>query len=128
MKSKWLSWSTTAIVLIFVFGLFSKTSSLFLYLSDRYFLLSLILSTIGLLMLVLKDGTFDFFHYGLNRAKNYLFQQENNDVKKNRPMPASDDLHRLSQSIPSAYTACLKAGALFFVLSALCILLFYLNH
>lgn len=92
----------------------------FLFLSDSYFTMGLLLFVISLFGSVLKQGTFDFFHYSLNKAKDKLLS---NQVPKEAD---SKRLHRLSRSVPSSYIVFLKAGSLFIICSILCILIYYL--
>ena len=120
MKNKWLPISLVSMLLVLIISLFSTTSSVFLFLSDSYFTMGLLLFVIGLFGLVLKQGTFDFFHYSLNKAKDKLLS---NQVQKEAD---SKRLHRLSRSVPSSYIVFLKAGSLFIICSILCILIYYL--
>lgn len=119
MKNKWLPFSLIVILSVMIFRLFSGTQTLFLDISNGYFMISLILLVIGLFGWVLKEGTFDLFHYSLNQLKDKLFNQGNSKTNKK-------GVHYLSQAIPSTYTAFIKAGLLFLVCSILCILIYFI--
>lgn len=120
MKNKWLAISLVGILGVLIVALFSATSSVFLFLSDSYFTIGILLLIIGLFSLVLKQGTFDFFHYSLNKAKDKLFKVREQEA------PDENQLHKLSRSIPSSYTSFLKAASIFLLFSILCILIHYL--
>ena len=119
MKNKWFQISIFVFIGVILLRFFSNPQSSFLYLSNTYFLISIVLLIIGLFGLILKEGTFDLFHYSLNQVKGKFFNPENSNAKKTH-------LHRLSQAIPSAYTSFIKAGLLFLVGSILCILIYSL--
>lgn len=123
MKSKWCQLSVPVIVLVLFFSLISPASKL-LFMSDAFFVIGLLLQTIGLFGWVLKNGTFDFFHYSLSQSKDKFFRsQKINDSNK---LNDKDRLHRLSRSIPSSYTSFLKAGGMFLLCAMICTVLYYL--
>lgn len=128
MKKKWLPLTIISLLGMIVVGFFSNTLSLFLFLSDRYFIIGLLLLIIGLFGLVLKQGTFDFFHYSLNKAKDKLVRPQEVNQQMEHKHSDEERLHRLSRSIPSSYTLFLKAGSLFLLSSILCLLLYFFQN
>lgn len=120
MKNKWLTLSLIGVLGVLIIALLIATSSVLLFLSDSYFIIGILLLILGLLGLVLKQGTFDFFHYSLNRAKDKLFKVQEQKDSDNK------QLHRLSRSVPSSYLSFIKAGSVFLLCSILCILIYYL--
>src|SRR5690625_798137 len=123
MKSKWCQLSVLMIVLVLFFSLISPASKL-LFMGDAFFVIGLLLQTIGLFGLVLKNRTFDFFHYSLSQSKDKFFRSQKTSDSKN--LSDKDRLHRLSRSIPSSYTSFLKAGGMFLLYSLICTVFYYL--
>jgi 4-amino-4-deoxy-L-arabinose transferase-like glycosyltransferase len=125
MKNKWFLNAIIVLFALIILSFFLNSQPFFLYLSNSSFVISLLLLIIGLFGLVLKEGTFDSFHYSFNQWKDRLFNFK--DAHQNDENGQFDDenFHRLSKSIPSSYTSFIKAGILFLLISILCILIYF---
>lgn len=125
-KNKRFILTLTVILIVIMIGSFSPSRSLLLFMSDSYFTLSAVLLIIGLFGLILKDGTFDFFHYSMKKARNRIFNREKTEQANRSELPDEEDLHHLSRSISNTYKSFLKIGSLFLILSVISLLIDYL--
>lgn len=115
------------LIIPFIIGLFTRPESWTSFLSNSYFYISSPILLVSLFGAVLKDGTFDFFHYAWKIYGPRLFkprpiEEEGNDEEE----ADEDDLHQLSRSIGSWYRKGLKLGGIFLALALFFLLLYYI--
>ncbi|MFC6463727.1 DUF3899 domain-containing protein [Marinilactibacillus sp. GCM10026970] len=119
IKLNLVSFASAIILLIFILEWilygeisFLQTTNLFFYPAGLFLIL-------GVFGLVIRSGSFDFFHYSVNKATR-LFRKSSSIEDEERP------ISHLSNQFGKGYTVLLKIGLILMSISLLSLMGFYL--